>query len=657
MDLQKPTMKKTFELRPTSNNLKAFHINRKRMLIGRANVCDVIIALPEVTSIHAVIEVLNGKVFIYDMNSTNGTFVNSTKVVHSEINIGDKLKFANCEYVLDSYTPSAIHKRPLKMLEGVLPPKLNTNPSVHLPPRPELKQNINTPVPRVSYPLASDENADYTEYIFEDIETLYPIFDYNISKAAIEIIILFKDNIFSIDYLSSDNGLYHLVGSKPAEDDVEFAYLAVDEKIPFIEITNNNVTVMPLNNYEIYSLKDSKEDKVRNSLIYIKYDEIIRFCRGDLQIFVRLTDHPPIVSRAPIFRRDKDFKKYFILINIFLFLFLSVVSLIEVNKDIEKEKAPERIAKILYNRKKLLVSKKVVIDRTKKAPIKVEQKSPNQKVVKKKKVTPKAKVVKRKVTPKKVTPKKTLVKKATANKGRKDNLKTNKVTPKKSRVSKAKKSSSRPSRTKSKSRSKSKGHVDTYKSTNFKSTLSNLLSKGGGSNVAKLNNNQFNSGSDRGGIDYGSNSATLKKAKVTDQVGSLSGDVKGKLDSISGTQGVFSKKSIVTAGTPSVNVTRGGLPSDVIMAILMQYKSQFQFCYQKELDIASRSFDGRVEFDFVIGASGDVVNVSARFSDRKISPKVKRCVRNVVRGIKFPQPEGGTQVSVNTNMNFIATSR
>jgi hypothetical protein len=79
---------------------------------------------------------------------------------------------------------------------------------------------------------------------------------------------------------------------------------------------------------------------------------------------------------------------------------------------------------------------------------------------------------------------------------------------------------------------------------------------------------------------------------------------------------------------------------------------QFRYCYQKELDKASSAFNGVVRLDFIIGASGHVTRASVESASRGLPSKVKGCVVNVLKGIKFPEPLGGGVVEVNQPFNF-----
>ena len=55
-----------------------------------------------VSRMHAQIDEAEGKLYIYDLNSTNGTYINGIKVVsgENEIKEGDEIRLGNLRFVL-----------------------------------------------------------------------------------------------------------------------------------------------------------------------------------------------------------------------------------------------------------------------------------------------------------------------------------------------------------------------------------------------------------------------------------------------------------------------------------------------------------------------------------------------------------------------------
>lgn len=157
-----------------------------------------------------------------------------------------------------------------------------------------------------------------------------------------------------------------ILSVRAGEKDIEYAYLGKKDKWTIVEIQNGEIFVHSLPGYDFFSLSDEKKD-LNTGTVNLDASDIFRFQNGDLQIFVRGTEAPPRVAHAPILRRDQDFKKYLIFMFVLVFSFLGTMSVFNVDEELEKEKAPERIATILYKRK-LTISKEKLPDKTKEAP-------------------------------------------------------------------------------------------------------------------------------------------------------------------------------------------------------------------------------------------------------------------------------------------------
>ena len=658
METTKSKEVKLYQLLPDlpGQKIKGNVLSKGRILVGRTESCEIVIPSGAISAVHAILEITPNGAKVYDMNSKNGTFVNDERVVAKNLTLGDKVKFGNISFTFKEYTEPSALPPVLESLEPksgkastipTIPDILPTEP-VKLPKAPE---SVEDDGPYIVYPLASDPKADYSEYIFEDVDELVPIFKYDHGKQAVEIIILFNDKVYSVDYLPESNGVYSIVGSKPGKNEMEFAYLGKDEKVPFVEISNGNCIVHKLHNYTTQHLSDENIANIEDGRVNIQSDDIVRLENGHLEIYVRKVFSPPKVKPAPFFRRDQGLRKYLLLVLLFVFLPLSVLSLFEVEK--EKEKDPERIARILYKKPIKKIKMKIVKPKsiTKPKPMKKKPKKPSKKkVVKQAKKTPKKTVKKvTKKTPGVKTAKKVVTQKKVKKPAPKKAAKPAKVVAK-SASKTPKKSNAKPR--KSRRPSPKVGRVDTYKSFDFKSTLSSTMAKGGslrGAKVAKSRaSSRIGTTSVGGGI-----ATNLKKADVGTDVGSLTGSTVGKLTQSKGTEGLSAKTGIYTAGIPSETVVLGSMDPDVIRRILREHIPQFRYCYQKELDRkAGRDVSGTIGLVFTIGASGSVSKAGVDQTSG-LPGNVKKCVVRVLKGIRFPRPLGGGKVDVKQPFNFM----
>lgn len=628
-----------------------------RILIGRSESCEIVIPSSVISSIHAVFEINANGAKLYDMNSKNGTMVNGDKVIAKEIVVGDTVSFGNISFIFQEYSPTPKLPPVLDVLE---PEKgkasiQNTNLPV-LPKTPKIEE-AEEDVPYIVYPLSTDPKADYSEYIFEDADELVPIFKYDHGKQAYEVIILFNDNVYSVDYLPEKEGVYSIVGSNPKNKQIEFPYFGKNEKLPFVEVRSGNCNISKLHNYTCFHLSDDEIKEINSSAVNLQDNDIVKLVNGHIEIYVRKVSAPPKVKTAPFFKKDKNLRKFLVLVLLFIFLPLTGLTLFQIDEELKKEKDPERIATILY-KPKLKILKDKAVQKTKKAEPKKQQApknpTPVKEVVKKTETTPKpVEKVATKTTPKdpgaKSAPKKQVVKKVDKP-APKSATKAVAKTPLKTTTKSAANTKTASSR-KAPSPTNSQGHVDVYKSFNFKSTINNLVAKGGGPTSASKVSGA--TASDIGGANIGGGVASnLKRAAVGNEIGSLSGSTTGKLGESKGAEGLSAKKGIYTAGLPSETVVLGSIDPDIIRRILEENKPQFSYCYQKALDSnPGKRVSDVIPLVFTIGASGHVTRAGTGGSS-SLPSSVKRCVVNVLRGIKFPAPLGGGTVDVKQAMNF-----
>lgn len=628
MDVTTGHGRQTFQLRAKNHkrNLRLV-LTKKRHLIGSSEVCDFVIPSRNVAAIHAVIEKTPQGFRIFDMDTEQGTYLNEKPIVAEDFKRNDEIRIGDVNLVFEDFSADTL---PLEILA------------------PNITQ---APVQRNAiYPLAKDPKAEFSEYIFEDVETLYPIFHYNSSDIVLEVITTFRKKVFSVQYLPRIKKTYQITGVAKVKSDVEFPYFGRDERLPLADVTDIVPIVYPISGFDsLVFTEEGVKKNISTPSISLRTDEIARFRQGDIEIFLRTTDAPPKVDHAPIFRRDKEFFLIFFLLMAFGLSFFALMHLVEVDEEVEKNKIPKRLARIITDRQKLYTSKNIAVVKTKEAPKKVAQKSPNKvsknqektvtkseksqkntKSVTKNNVDNAKKLVEK---PKKGTPTKGTPKKMTKGQ-QKTNQKSVSNTPKKGPLSK-----------------NNKGRVDTYKSFNFNSSLNNILAKGGSSSKSvgdiTTTDADFNSTTLEAG-----NSENIKRAKITSDPGALTGITKGRLDTSRGVKGLVDKRDIYTAGLPFQRVVLGGMDPDVIRQILIQHIPQFRYCYQKELDATFGRFSGIVRLDFIIGATGDVTRAQVTSASKDLPGKVSRCVVRVLKGIKFPEPPGKGVVEVKQPFNF-----
>jgi outer membrane biosynthesis protein TonB len=628
-----------------------------------------------VSAVHAVLEIFDDRAVLYDMNSTNGTFINGDKIVKKELHVGDSFRIADVEFeflkyvagnatlppVLESLEPSTgVASVRMPPASPPPPPQAPVDTKTNLP---KTAPEVSEMIPSVVYPLAADPKAEFSEYIFEDKAQIYPIFRYEASRQAVEVIILFKDQIYSVDYLPEGKNTYYISGWWTSDHEVEFPYFGKTEKIPFVDVNGSSATVHTLPGFGVFFLSDRKKDSGHvGSSIELLGQDLVRFQKNDIQIFVRNVAAPPKIAAAPILKRDPDFQKYLFLFFLLVCAITVGFNVVEVPVDPDKEElAPERLATILY-KQPLTVNKNKTIEKTEEKK-KVEQKAPDKVAVKKE--VPKQKqpevskpdVMTTKDQSKKPDPgeRKAPEKKVVKQGTEKVTKPTNKIA---TNLPAAKHTNNLQTKSAaaafSTSSLQTRGPVEVYKSADFSSTVNTMVAKGGTlSGIKTRGATGAGGGSDLVGAATGVSTGTgnIKTAEIATNQGSLVGAATGVLGSSKGAEGLSSKKAIYTAGIPSETVVLGSMDPDVIRRILLDHLPQFRYCYQKELERTGAEASGTVKLDFTIGASGHVSQAGIEGASG-LPTEVKKCVVSVLRGIAFPEPMGGGTVGVKQPMNF-----
>ncbi|UCG31337.1 MAG: GGDEF domain-containing protein [candidate division WOR-3 bacterium] len=81
--------------------IKQIPLGKGKSLIGRAEDTDLTLTSNDVSRHHAVVQFRNGHYIIEDLNSTNGTCVNSNKVVKQVLNNGDEISIGEHSIIFD----------------------------------------------------------------------------------------------------------------------------------------------------------------------------------------------------------------------------------------------------------------------------------------------------------------------------------------------------------------------------------------------------------------------------------------------------------------------------------------------------------------------------------------------------------------------------
>ena len=73
-----------------------------QFLIGRGSDCDLRLHVSEISRHHCLLQIQGGEVTIGDLGSSNGTYVNGTRVLSRiALHTGDEIRLGPCNYLVD----------------------------------------------------------------------------------------------------------------------------------------------------------------------------------------------------------------------------------------------------------------------------------------------------------------------------------------------------------------------------------------------------------------------------------------------------------------------------------------------------------------------------------------------------------------------------
>ncbi|WFE42061.1 FHA domain-containing protein [Micromonospora sp. WMMD998] len=123
----------------------SFRIGRGVQVIGRAPEADVVLADAHLSRRHASVQATGEGVLLTDLGSTNGTWLNDTRVVGSvPVSDGDVIRLGRTDLRL--YDPGVARTDPVGMTFGT--PRRDQRPTLPLPvPAPRHPIEARTPQP------------------------------------------------------------------------------------------------------------------------------------------------------------------------------------------------------------------------------------------------------------------------------------------------------------------------------------------------------------------------------------------------------------------------------------------------------------------------------------------------------------------------------
>lgn len=99
-------------------------------VIGRASECDISLAAAHLSRRHAQLQIIDGMLFVKDLDSANGTFLNGKRVAEARVKRGDELRFDALTFGVmgpsDDMAKTTVRQVPVKA--EIVEPKLKPSP-------------------------------------------------------------------------------------------------------------------------------------------------------------------------------------------------------------------------------------------------------------------------------------------------------------------------------------------------------------------------------------------------------------------------------------------------------------------------------------------------------------------------------------------------
>jgi len=108
-------------------------------VIGRASECDISLAAAHLSRRHAQLQIIDNMLFVKDLDSANGTFLNGKRVAEARVKRGDELRFDALIFGVmgpsDDMAKTTVRKVPLKVEAIEAKPKVDVREKAVAPTR------------------------------------------------------------------------------------------------------------------------------------------------------------------------------------------------------------------------------------------------------------------------------------------------------------------------------------------------------------------------------------------------------------------------------------------------------------------------------------------------------------------------------------------
>jgi outer membrane biosynthesis protein TonB len=663
---------------------KVFRVHKNRLVIGSVVSADIRLAAPGVAPIHAVMELMDGQITLFDLASDAGVRVNGKPVVTQVLKNGDQFQIG--QVVLTFSTESVSEAQAASV---PAPPVQAPARPTSIPAAPSSIQTAHGQV------LFSNPQEDRAPLLLEDSRSVEEIFDYSkSSQKSLEVVMSWRGTILDVEHFSDEHEI-----TLGQNDDSDFAIppLLAASQFPLVVRDQSEYRIqLDPKMTGVMSRKGSLSTlgsvgATSTQQIPIGHGDFAKVRLGDIDFYLSFSQSPPRLKPRRLFERDALLLQILGTSLVMTGLLLVGAWNMTVPKAIEAETLPERLATILYQPEKYAVAPKMPVSEPRSNVALVEEPKPEQ--PKKPQVTkvdikPDPKNASKPI-PAEVDAANAAAAKSKGSKGAQGARAENEAKEGEGARAKGKEGTrgtktaknagtpqnqaKRPSPEGGKgagggnSQVEGEGNVDFLAGAGNKiqdllSSSTQRLGKGGeklqgfGAFNTQGTGGQALSGSGSGG--GGDANTTLGGLSDKGTGGGRVGTGKGAAGNGAGIAG-GKARVVIRSGGPEEAVVMGSIDASAIEAALLARKNEFRYCYEQEINFQRSKtgslpkIAGRVGTNFTIGSSGRVANAAVESSTLK-NDNIENCIIRVIRSIDFPIPRGGGLVQVTYPFKFSA---
>lgn len=298
---------------------EAFILDKKKLLVGSADNCDIQLKLQGISSYHVFLFIKGEGLMVKDLYSEAGVFVNGKRVQESFLGHGDVLTIGNLSFASEFLEDAAPVFNPDEKIEEL---KIEPHAHFEIPQKEglvfidgeycDIKFDESNWIPANKIPLTMF-TGDYVD-LDTTVEALEIV--HQTKDRRLEIISYVNGFMMDVTFLKLRDGDYFLGSDKTKKNTIPFHTL---ERSKIFSIQDGKLRFYPGENV----VPSVSWDK-------INLNETLFLTHGSEQVSIRLVDHATGWSALPLLYRDREFltraSKVFagVFLPMLLLLFVSI---------------------------------------------------------------------------------------------------------------------------------------------------------------------------------------------------------------------------------------------------------------------------------------------------------------------------------------------